>query len=294
MSDAVNQIDTAALHSPGCASYVYTERSIQPFMRDVFDQFSETNTGGAFTFMTGIGGFLQEFLYGYSGMRMAAHAVVLDPTLTGALTGVTLHSLHWHGRVFTVSIGRGTTRVTLQHGAALPIRSGGANSTVTTGHPLVLTTGDPQAAPTADVVRCASVTASSAQRGMIPLAAIDGSPATDWQPVARHGRLTVGLGRAVTISHARLRWGRMWPPQPKPNVHPPAGPVKTARPTAYRLLTSSDGRHWRLVTHVRTRSNRVVDALSFGAVRARYVRVRIVSAKASLPPPMLDELRVTR
>jgi trehalose/maltose hydrolase-like predicted phosphorylase len=64
MSDAINEIDTAALGSPGCASYVYTERSIQPFMRDVFDQFSETNTGGAFTFMTGIGGFLQEFLYG--------------------------------------------------------------------------------------------------------------------------------------------------------------------------------------------------------------------------------------
>jgi hypothetical protein len=28
----------------GCASYVYAERSIQPFMRDAFDQFSETNT----------------------------------------------------------------------------------------------------------------------------------------------------------------------------------------------------------------------------------------------------------
>ena len=74
MSDAVNPIDNAALGTPGCASYVYTERSYEPFIRDVFHQFSETQTGGAFTFMTGIGGFLQEFLYGYSGMRWGGTA----------------------------------------------------------------------------------------------------------------------------------------------------------------------------------------------------------------------------
>ena len=73
MSDAVNSIDTSALETPGCSSYVYTQRSYEPFIRDVFDQFSETRHGGAFTFMTGIGGFLQEFLYGYSGLRWNAH-----------------------------------------------------------------------------------------------------------------------------------------------------------------------------------------------------------------------------
>ena len=62
MSDAVNSIDTSALRTPGCASFVYTERSSEPFIHDVFNQFSETKYGGAFTFMTGIGGFLQEFL----------------------------------------------------------------------------------------------------------------------------------------------------------------------------------------------------------------------------------------
>ena len=82
MSDAVNSIDTSALGTPGCASFVYTERSYQPFIRDVFDQFSETRTGGAFTFMTGIGGFLQEFLYGYSGMRWHTDNIALAPSLT--------------------------------------------------------------------------------------------------------------------------------------------------------------------------------------------------------------------
>ena len=42
MSDAINSIDTAALSTPGCSSFVYTRRSFEPFIRDLFDQFSET------------------------------------------------------------------------------------------------------------------------------------------------------------------------------------------------------------------------------------------------------------
>ena len=65
MDDADSSIESVELDPRGCQAFVYTERSYQPFIRDVFHQFSETRTGGAFTFMTGIGGFLQEFLYGY-------------------------------------------------------------------------------------------------------------------------------------------------------------------------------------------------------------------------------------
>ncbi len=113
MSDAVNLIDNAALGTPGCASYVYTERSYQPFIRDVFHQFSETRTGGAFTFMTGIGGFLQEFLYGYSGMRWETNNVALNPSLNGQIGGIVLHNLQWRGRTFTVTIGQQRTTVRL-------------------------------------------------------------------------------------------------------------------------------------------------------------------------------------
>ena len=114
----MNVIDTAALGTPGCRAFVYTERSYQPFIRDVFDQFSETRTGGAFTFMTGIGGFLQEFLYGYSGMRLgtaqrrrsiracrASSAASCCATCTG--TGAS-----------SVAIGRGTRLSRSQPGAA--------------------------------------------------------------------------------------------------------------------------------------------------------------------------------
>jgi trehalose/maltose hydrolase-like predicted phosphorylase len=293
MSDAINQIDTAALGTPGCASYVYTERSIQPFMRDAFDQFSETSTGGAFTFMTGIGGFLQEFLYGWSGLRMHPHSVSLSPSLAGAISGLRLHRLRWHGRAFTVAVGRRTTRVTLVSGAALPVREGGTRHLVTTGRPLTIRTRRPAADPTPDVVRCARASASSAARGMIPLAAVDGSPATGWQPTQRRGQLTVRLARTQSISHASVRWGRRSPAQPKPNVHPPAKPVLTLRPTAYRLLVSTDGTHWRVVTHVRTTGKRVVDDLSFPAEPARYVRIRILSSTPKQEPPVLDELSVT-
>ena len=292
MSDAINQIDTAALGSPGCASYVYTERSIQPFMRDAFDQFSETNAGGAFTFMTGIGGFLQEFLYGYSGLRMHANGISVDPSLTGQFTGEVLRNLKWHGRTFTISVGPEQSTVSLISGGALPVTVRGTRHVVRHGQALTITTRRPDQKPTSDLVRCAAASATSAQPGRIPLAAVDGSPATDWQPVRTPASLTVRLPHAQTVGSATLRWGRMWPPQPKPNVHPPAKPVKTVRPTAYRLQASTDGVHWRTLADVHTTSGRVKDVLSFAEVPARYIRVTIVSSKRSLPAPMLDELTV--
>src|SRR6185437_13105276 len=52
-----------------------------------------------------------------------------------------------------------------------------------------------------------------ARCGAPALAAVDGSPATDWQPAKVHATLTARLapltGRIRTIT---VRWGRMWPP----------------------------------------------------------------------------------
>jgi hypothetical protein len=293
MSDAINSIDTAALGSPGCASYGYTERSIEPFMRDVFDQFSETNTGGAFTFMTGIGGFLQEFLYGYSGLRMYAHSVALDPSLTAQLAGVVLHRIAWQGRRFTVSVGTAATTVTLDSGPAMDIAVRGKNHPLLAGHPLTVRTRRPDLTSTPDAVRCARVRASSAQRGDPPLAAVDGSPATGWQPSSVPSRLTASLVQARSVSHATLRWGQMWPPAPAPNVPPPPGPVHTLRPSAYDLLVSADGRTWHVVSRVRDTSNRTTDRLSFASVAARYVRVHILASQGKATP-VLDVLDVRR
>src|SRR3954453_57333 len=69
MTDAIHSILASQLGIPGCSSYAFTKRSVDPFMRGPYEQFSESRTGGAFTFTTDAGGFVQEFLYGNSGMR---------------------------------------------------------------------------------------------------------------------------------------------------------------------------------------------------------------------------------
>jgi hypothetical protein len=287
MTDAISQIDTAALGTPGCASYVYTQRSIEPFIRDAFDQFSETRTGGAFTFTTGIGGFLQEFLYGYSGMRWNGSTVQLDPSLTAQLGGVVLRDLHWHGSTFTVSIGQHSTSVMLTDGPALPVTVAGKTTIVTRGHAATIPTRRPDLTPTNDVVRCRPATSSSAQSGADALAAVDGSTSTDWQPAALPAELTVPLGAAHTVHSATLDWGRVFPPAPAPNVPPPPGPVTVLRGVDYTIAASVDGHTWHTVATVHKTSG-THDAVTFPSTTARYLRVTITTASSG-GMPMLEE-----
>ncbi len=292
MSDAVNSIDTSALGSPGCASFVYTQRSYEPFIRDAFDQFSETKTGGAFTFMTGIGGFLQEFIYGYTGFRWRAGSIPLSPALNSGLGGVVVRNLGWHGRRLTISVGPRFTTVTLKSGPAVTISTASGAHRLATGRTLKVKTRRPDQTPTADTVRCGAAVASSAQPGAPALAAVDGSPATDWLPVSLPATLTApvanGSRRLRTVT---LLWGRQWPPAPAPNVHPPAGPVTTLRPTSYQLLVSADGHTWHVIRTV-NRTSGTLDVLRFAATRARFVRVDITAASGSMVP-MLEELTAT-
>jgi trehalose/maltose hydrolase-like predicted phosphorylase len=289
MSDAVNSAGTSALGSPGCASYVYTQRSVEPFISDPFDQFSETRTGGAFT--TGIGGFLQEFLYGYTGLRWSASSVRLDPSLTSQLGGIVVRDLAWHGTRFTITIGAATTTVSVQSGPALPVTIRGTSHSVTPGTTLTVPTRRPDLTPTTDLARCQPATATSAQPGADPLAAVDGSSATGWQPEQITATLTVPLTHAAVISRATLDWGQQWPPQPAPNVHPPAGPVKTLRASSYDLVASANGRDWTVIASITGRTTGTRDVLTFPPVRARYVGVRIAAATDNTPP-ILEELTV--
>ena len=303
MSDAVNSIDSSTLGSPGCASFVYTQRSYQPFIRDVFHQFSETRTGGAFTFMTGIGGFLQEFLYGYSGLRWHSGDVRIAPSLTAQLGTVTLRDLSWRGRRFTIAVGRHATRVTLLAGAPLPLSTPRGRRTVSKGHPLTLATARPDLKATRDAVRCADASASSAAPGAPALAAVDGTAATDWQPVKLPATLSAPVAsHRRTISRVTVVWGRAWPPAPKPNVQPPPRPVKTLRSRGYFVQVSTTGHRWRTVAHVRRRRG-TTDTLRFAARRVRAVRIRLLRgtgqrsiATSSVPSapllPMVQELTV--
>lgn len=296
MTDAVSMIDTAALGVPGCSAYVFTRRSYEPFIKDVFDQFSETREGGAFTFMTGIGGFLQEFLYGYSGLRWEAGAVRLDPMLNGQVGEVILHRLHWRGRVFDVAIGPRRTTVTLHSGAPLPVKTGaGKARKVSVGGTLAIPTRRPDLEPTPDVLRCAPATATSANPGAPALAAVDGSGATQWEAAALPASLTAPLGGARKIDSATLRWGLVRPGPPGPNVPPPSHPVRTRRATDYVLLGSRDGEHWRRLATVSGHATGTDDTLRFSPAKVRYLRLRITAATKGLEgkeePPLLEELK---
>jgi trehalose/maltose hydrolase-like predicted phosphorylase len=306
MDDAVSMIESARLAPRSCQAFVYTERSYEPYIRDVFHQFSETRTGGAFTFMTGIGGFLQEFLYGYSGMRLERSAVHLAPGLSGPITSVTLRDLRWHGRTFTLAVHRGHATVRLARGASLPVRTPAGRRLVRRGAPLTIPTlartrSGRAARDGANDLRCGPAHASSAVPGAPPLAAVDGSAATDWQPIALPAALSAPIvGRARTVSEVAIQWGRMWPPVLRPNVHPRPGPVRTLRARRYVVQLLSDGR-WRTVARVRSQSARVRDVIRFPALRAGAVRIRLLAGtgvrtvKTTTAPstpvlPMIQEL----
>jgi len=293
MSDAVNLIDDAALNTPGCANYVYVERSYQPFIKDVFHQFSETRTGGAFTFMTGIGGFLQEFLYGYSGLRWNPANVGLNPTLSSQIGGIVLHDLRWRGRTFRIAIGPQRTMVTLTSGAPLPVKTTEGVRVVRRDRGLTLPTRRPDLSAGTDLVRCTHAVATSSQPGAPALAAIDGSPATDWEPATVHATLTALVQPlAPAIRTITLRWGRLWPGPPAPNVPPPPGPVTVLRPSSYVVQVSSNGHTWRTVARVHGRAG-VLDTLHLKAVKARFIRLRLTAPDAK-QLTLLEELRVTQ
>jgi trehalose/maltose hydrolase-like predicted phosphorylase len=301
MDDAVSSIESNQLAPATCQAYVYTERSYQPYIRDVFHQFSETRTGGAFTFMTGIGGFLQEFLYGYSGLRWNGSSVHLAPGLSGPLTSVTLHDLRWHGRTFTVAVHRDSATVTLSSGAPLPITTAAGHATVRSGHPVTIATPAASAhrAP-GDPIRCGHATATSTAPGVPALAAVDGTNATDWQPDAIPATLTAPMS-SHRISHVSVTWGRTWPPALTPNIHPKPTPVRTVRSRRYSVQVMAGGR-WRTVAVVSDSSDRTRDTIRFAPVRASGVRLRLLAgsgvktvATSSTPAtaimPMVQEVR---
>ncbi|MET8181503.1 discoidin domain-containing protein [Streptomyces sp. NPDC005336] len=239
MTDSVHAIDAASLGEPGCSSYTYLMRSIKPFVRGPFDQFSEArgqkagaqdplSGSPAQDFLTGKGGFLQVFTHGLTGMRMGEDGVRLNPTLPPQLhDGVTLRGLRWQRRTYEVAIGPHETTVRLTAGKPFGIDSPrGGKQIVSRGAPALLKTRRPDLEPTDNLARCRTATASTQEPGMYAGAALDGNTATAWVPDAARGTLTADLGRAVRIAKVTPRW-------------------TTTRPASYAVRTSLDGRHWR-------------------------------------------------
>ncbi|MFC7344831.1 glycosyl hydrolase family 65 protein [Saccharopolyspora griseoalba] len=234
MTDSAHAIDAAEIGEPGCTTNTYLERSIKPFAKEPFAQFSEARgeragqDAGAptFNFLTGAGGYTQVFTHGLTGMRWRRDEVVLDPMLPPQLAGgVELTGLEWQGRTFDVRIGEHRTTVTLREGEPFAVRSPEAEHVVSEASPLALKTRRPDLAPTDDLARCRAAEATSEEPGRYVEAAVDGSTATPWHLNGPSGAATVDLGAPKPISRVTPRWSEI-------------------APTSFRLLTSLDGEHF--------------------------------------------------
>jgi hypothetical protein len=205
MTDSVNSVIAAQL-GIGCSAWTYTLRGMDPFVKAPYEQFTEARSGqGVFTFLTGEGGFLQEFLYGYTGLRWRADGLRLDTMLPPQLAdGLRLTGLRWQGRLFDVAIGPSTSTLTLRSGAPAPA----GTRTVSVGAPLTMPTRT--AGPDGDdLARCRPVTANAADPSGPAVAAVDGSTVTAWTPgtdPATPSTLTVRLAGTPTLGHATLTW----------------------------------------------------------------------------------------
>ena len=287
MTDAIHSIVTSKLGTPGCAAFSFTRRSADPFMRPPYDQFSEARTGGAFTFTTGAGGFLQEFIYGYTGFRWRAHTVTLDPSLPPQLTGVTISALHWQGHTLRVAVQRSHTTVTLTAGAAMQVTSRSGKHTLKPGKSLTLATRRPDQVPTTDVARCHPATASPATAEP-PESAVDGTDTTTWLAEVPGTALTVDLRRTIALRDITV-------------TRPPVLAIASADPTGKAVTgptqsagedvaVSADGVTWTALASVTAPTLR--DEITGSGQMIRYVRLVARGDATAQHPLVVGELAV--
>ncbi|MGW1377113.1 discoidin domain-containing protein [Streptomyces sp. NPDC002446] len=280
MTDSVHAVDAAGIGEAGCATYTYLLRSIKPFVRGPFAQFSEARGSKAGAadphagqpaqdFLTGKGGFLQTFTHGLTGLRLREDRVRLDPMLPPQLSdGVTLRGLRWQGRTYEIEIGAHQTTVRLTAGAPMRIESPEGEKIVSRGLPAVLKTRRPDLAATTNAARCTPATATSEEPGMYAPGAVDGNAATAWVPDAATGTLTVDLGRTTRVGQITPHWTR-------------------TRPKSFNVQVSTDGKHWSGTGYA-------------GRTPARYVRVTVTGERTPAaggkpaPHPGISELTVQR
>merc|ERR1719382_1931913 len=62
-----------------------------------FDVWTETPSGGAINFITGVGGFLQTVLFGLSGLRILSDHLELDPLLLEGMAAIKVRGIHFRG-----------------------------------------------------------------------------------------------------------------------------------------------------------------------------------------------------
>ncbi len=88
--------------------------SYNGYLRGPFNVFSETTNSMHINFLTGAGGFMQQVVFGYTGLRITNKGLRTEfkPMLPPGVSEVVIHNLHFGGKLFDVTVKNGTTRLT--------------------------------------------------------------------------------------------------------------------------------------------------------------------------------------
>jgi trehalose/maltose hydrolase-like predicted phosphorylase len=277
MTDAINGVISSQLGIPGCPAFTFTRRSVDPFVRPPYEQFSESRVDGAFTFTTGAGGFLQEFLYGYTGFRWRGDRIVLDPSLPPQLTGITDSAVHWRGRVLRIQVGPQQTQVTLLSGAAVTVETPSGTQTLRSGGGLTLPTRRPDQTPTTNLARCHPTLATPATAEP-PEAAADGTDITQWIGPTADATIQVDLGRTVPLGSVTVTRN---PVTTFASTTGGKGVTMPTKSAGERVEASADGSTWRVVGTVTSPTLR--DDVAGDGQPTRYVRLVALGATDTVP-----------
>jgi hypothetical protein len=251
MSDPISGIGSAAIVSARCDTYTYVQRSVNPFLNGPFNQYREAKNGGAFTYITSAGGFLQQFQYGFTGLRWDVDSLKLDPSLPPQLPGLKLTGLKWHGATFDLDIGPVSSRLTVTDGPALAVSIAGAPvKKATAGNPLIVRTRTPESSP--NLAQCKKVS-SSAEDAVFPVvAAVDGNPTTAWHAAQAGAGLTIDLGQNPGFAKVAVRAD---------------GPSR-----GYTVQASNDNGSW-VTLGAHAASSDIETSVTFERVAYRYLRL---------------------
>ena len=87
--------------------------SYKAYLRAPFNVLAETPENMSTNFLTGAGGFLQQVLFGYTGLRIAEDGLVqkYEPMLPEGVKEMTITSLNFRGRQYNVVVKDGVTKL---------------------------------------------------------------------------------------------------------------------------------------------------------------------------------------
>ena len=91
----------------------FYKMSYGPYIRGSFNVFAETPENMSTNFLTGTGGFLQQVLFGYTGLRITSRGLVKEykPMLPTGVRSLKITNLHFRGKLYDVTVEHGITRL---------------------------------------------------------------------------------------------------------------------------------------------------------------------------------------